>query len=102
MKSTDDARSNRARSSEPSDTARKYHYPISDDEVRWEAVVAAIAEVTERATIDLQPLYEVIDPDALDALDQGGSDVAVRFPYEGYDVVVSPGAVTVQDLGVWE
>lgn len=42
----------------------------------------------------------MIDPDALYALDQSGSNVAVWFPYEGADVEVGVARVaTVQDLG---
>lgn len=46
-----------------------FHYPPEQD--RWsmsEAVVSAVAVATDRDPIELPPLYEAIDPDALDAL----------------------------------
>lgn len=46
-----------------------FHYPPEQD--RWsmsEAVISAVAVATDREPIALPPLYEAIDPDALDAL----------------------------------
>ena len=61
-----------------------------------EAVVDAVADAKGVSTLDVHPpLYEAIDPDALDALvvsmPCSGSTSAghVVFTYSGYEVVVS-------------
>lgn len=59
-----------------------------------EHVVQAIAARTDEDPLELSPLYEAVDPDALDALFGGparegsGSVGKVRFVYEGYEVTV--------------
>lgn len=63
-----------------------------------EAVVDAVADAKGVSTLDVHPpLYEAIDPDALDELVASmsylGSESAghVAFSYSGYEVVVSAG-----------
>jgi hypothetical protein len=62
-----------------------------------ERVVDEVADATDTDRLDLEPLYEVVDADALDALfDQGqfggaGAPTRVSFSYAGCDVVVSTG-----------
>lgn len=58
-------------------------------------VVETVAVATDTETTDLRPLYEVVDPEALDGLfatNQGGRDRAtnrrVTFGYEGCTVAV--------------
>lgn len=65
-------------------------------------VLEAIAQVEETDPVDIPcPLYEVIDPDALDTLYRtGGSAVVVEFTYCGYSVTVQrDGEVSVSELG---
>ena len=62
------------------------------------AVIEAVsdAEATDPANLDY-PLYDVIDPSALNALFHGsnGDSGTVEFPYHGYLVTVtSDGEVT--------
>jgi hypothetical protein len=58
------------------------------------SVTVAVSKVTETSVTGLQPLYNVIDPDALDELFDHVSDRDstrkghVRFRYEGCDVTV--------------
>lgn len=57
------------------------------------AVVDTIAIAANREPESLTPLYEVIDPDALNAViapPSGGvaSDLSLTFRFEGYDVTV--------------
>lgn len=55
------------------------------------AVVSAVADASGMDMVELPPLYEAIDPDALNALFTGRSEPAVgqvSFRYAGYDVVV--------------
>ncbi|WP_227356863.1 HalOD1 output domain-containing protein [Haladaptatus salinisoli] len=64
------------------------------------AVVEAVAAVTGRDTTDVPPLYDFLNPDALDALAtvRGGNtvdDVRVEFTYDGVEVsVTGDGTVT--------
>ncbi len=64
------------------------------------AVVEAVAAVTGRDSVDGPPLYDFLDPDALDALadvrDAGtATDVCVEFVYDGVDVTITgDGTVT--------
>ena len=68
-----------------------------------EAVVSAVAALSGTSPVELEPLYEAVDPDALDSLvdharraDAG--DHELWFRYAGYDVGVrSDGRVQVYD-----
>jgi len=53
-----------------------------------ERVVAEVARATGRDEITLPPLYDVIDPDALDALVDSARKVEVSFVYAGYEITV--------------
>lgn len=60
-----------------------------------QAVVEAVARAEDVDPLDLDvPLYEAVDPDALDALFQSGEtgvEGHVRFRYYGYEVAVGAG-----------
>ncbi|NHN42755.1 hypothetical protein G9C85_14105 [Halorubellus sp. JP-L1] len=68
---------------------------VGDEDPVSMRVVDRVADVTGTDPLDLEPLYDVVDPDHLDALferndgvgDQRGAEV--RFVMEGCDVVVS-------------
>ena len=59
-----------------------------------EVVVEAVAETTARDATDLEPLFEVVDPDALDALftsrspGRGRDPMGITFEYGGHRVTV--------------
>lgn len=55
-------------------------------------VVETVAAATDRDPVDLPPLYESVDPDALDACVASMASGTVTFSYAGY-------AVTVDDEG---
>lgn len=60
-------------------------------------VVQEIADIKDMAPTELSPLYEAIDPDALNTLFQGKMSGSVTFEYEGYTVTVEENSeVTVQ------
>lgn len=62
-----------------------------------ETVVQAIADAEDTTPLELSPLYEAIDPDALNTLFQGRTAGRVTFDYEGYTVTVGQnGEVTIQ------
>ena len=59
-------------------------------------VIEAVAETRDVDPLDLEPLYNAVDPDALDALFGSKAQPAcepptgeVSFSYEGYDVRVT-------------
>lgn len=59
-----------------------------------QAVVETVASAEGVDPLDLEvPLYDAVDPDALDALFQSGIavDGRVEFEYYGYDVTVTDG-----------
>ncbi|MEY7849186.1 HalOD1 output domain-containing protein [Natrarchaeobius sp. A-rgal3] len=61
-------------------------------------VVDALASATDTDPLDLEPLYDVVDPEALDQLFRDDVDVSgrVQFSYDGHAVEVgSDGTVTV-------
>ena len=67
-----------------STTATQHKHPTS---VR---VVEAIADARETDAVDLRPpLYDVIDPNALDQLCRDGGPVSIEFEYQGHAVTVS-------------
>ncbi|MDS0476842.1 HalOD1 output domain-containing protein [Natrinema sp. 1APR25-10V2] len=64
------------------------------------AVISAVSEVSKLDMVELPPLYEAINPDALNNVFTSRSEPAVdkvSFQYAGYDVVVrGSGMVQVQ------
>lgn len=81
-------------------TRKETGQPIS------QTVLEAVAELSSRAVIpdvslprddesrSLTPLYEAIDPDALNTISQSATDeteITVTFTYCGYDVTIKNG-----------
>lgn len=78
--------------------------PRSDGVIRTEhdwsvlspsaAVVRTVATASDREPTSLEPLYETVDPDALDALlgsseiRSTGGDITVSFVFAGHGVIV--------------
>jgi hypothetical protein len=67
---------------------------VADNESATEAVVLAVAEATGVDPLDLDPLYDCVDPDALDALFDSGDGLddltgSFEFTYAGCDVTVN-------------
>ena len=63
----------------------------SGDESTSTAVVSAVADAKGVDPLDLEPLYEVVDGDALDAMfagHDGSSSLELRFSMAGCEVVV--------------
>jgi len=64
-----------------------------------ERVVQAVATTSNADPLELPPLYDAVDPDALDALVTGIADGKVTFTYAGYEVTLtSDGAVTTEEI----
>lgn len=65
------------------------------------AVVSAVAEAEGVDVVDLPPLYDSIDPDALNNLFSSGAVESVEFEYAGYTVVVrGEGKIDVRSIQV--
>lgn len=65
-------------------------------------VVSFVAALEDVPTAELDPLYDSVDPEALDSLHEslvsGGADGHVAFPYEGYEITVGADAVSARPL----
>ena len=59
------------------------------------AVVSAVAEAEGVDVVDLPPLYNSIDPEALNRVFSSGAVESVEFEYAGYTVVVRGGGEVV-------
>jgi hypothetical protein len=53
------------------------------------AVIEAIAFVTNQDPLDIDPVADVIDPDAMDRLLSGDDSMTISFVFEEYDVEVA-------------
>lgn len=61
-------------------------------------VIRTVAETTDTDPLELPPLYETIDPDALDALVENMTTGTISFTYAGRDLTVnSDGIVTIEE-----
>lgn len=70
---------------------------VDDGEHVSEAVLLAIETVSDQSVLDLPPLQEFVDVDALDLLFVSSTAAdALRFRYAGYDVLVEPARVHVR------
>lgn len=60
-------------------------------------VVQNVANTTDSDPLELPPLYDAVDPDALDTLVGRMSDGVVSFTYAGHVVTVtSEGSITLE------
>lgn len=77
-------------------------YDVGESERPSEAVVRAVAALTGRRPIDIEPLYDVVDPDHLDGLfDEPGAGGGVEgrsvtFSFGGCHVSVTREEVRVR------
>lgn len=77
----------RERDTDRPDTVREFHTSHV-----VEAVVAAIAEAASTDPLSIDPIFDAVDPDALESLFGPGSrDVTLRFSHEGFTVEVDGG-----------
>lgn len=76
----------------------EYTYERRSSQTASEAVIAAVSEATDQSPLEMIPLAEVVDPDAVDGLvtrDDGATAVSVAFDYCGRHVTVTPDEVQV-------
>lgn len=77
----------------------KTTYDRRENEEVSETVVRAVSTATGTPPDHLQPLYEEIDPDALESIftrSTGAGMETLTFLYEGYHVAVTRDSVTVE------
>jgi hypothetical protein len=76
-----------------------YVYEIRADESHSQAVVRAVASVTNTSGTNLEQLYEAIDPEHLNGLFDGNLLPGSRavFHYNGCQVSVTPDTVRVSE-----
>lgn len=89
-----------------SGTEAELTHEIDSDEQPSRAVVRAVASVTNTPVLDLDPLYEAIDPDHLDGIcgetnrTERAVESSISFPYNGCRVTVQGDRVFVR-VGDW-
>lgn len=77
-------------------------YDIGEDERPNEAVVRAVAKATDTEVLDLNPLYEAIDPDHLNAITDETNDGDARgthsitFSFNGCHISMNKHTIDVQ------
>lgn len=70
----------------------------TDDVLPSEAVIDTVAEENETAPHELPPLYEAIDPDALDQLFANRDGGTVTFCCCEHEITVEPnGTITISE-----
>jgi hypothetical protein len=74
-----------------SDQPPDFTYGLDPDETVAEGVIEATIEVANHEATSLDPLYSVIDPDALNALFRPGhsGNPQVTFQYNGCEIQVT-------------
>lgn len=76
-----------------------HSYTLQDGTVASETVYTAVAELTDRSPLELEPLAYSIDPDALDEFAAGADDDRhwyVSFDYDGYRITVTTDEVVLK------
>lgn len=69
-----------------------------ENETVSERVIQAVATTSSADPLELPPLYDAVDPDALDSLVTEMTDGEVVFAYAGYEVTVrSDGTIMVDE-----
>ena len=80
----------------PADTEQSFNW--REFERPSVAIVTAVGEVTDQDATKLTPIYDIIDPGALDSLLDGFSaDLSITFDYEGCTVVIHADGTLVVD-----
>jgi len=55
-------------------------------------IVDRVAEMAEQDSLDLPPLYDSVDPDALNRL---AESCKIQFEYVGYNITIDTGTITI-------
>ena len=63
-------------------------YHVDEDETISESVVHALAAATDTPAQSLQPLYDSVNPDALDLIFEGDRTGCIVFSHAGHRITV--------------
>lgn len=76
----------------------EYVTQLAEEERVSEGVLRAVAAVSNRPLLELPPLHESVDADALDRLfDPAPVNGRLQFEYAGYGVTVEPERIRVHE-----
>ena len=85
-----------------SEQSHRFTYDIDRNELPSEAVVRAVAAVTNTSPLDLDPLRDAIDPDTLNrALERTGTtgvEIELAFRFGGCEVTATSDEVRIRDV----
>lgn len=83
-------------------TSTRTVYDMGEDERPSEAVVRAVARATNTDVLGLDPLYEEIDPDHLNAITDKTNDGdthrthSITFPFNGCQITVNRDSIEIR------
>lgn len=78
----------------PTDSEPQHGFEWTTADGPSSAVVQAVSTVADEDPLDIEPLYDVVDPDALDTLFtqsqyyHGPPNGSIQFEYHSYTVVI--------------
>lgn len=82
--------------------SRRFTYDRDDDQQPSHAVVRAVAAITNRSVLDLEPLHDAIDPGHLNEVvgesDGGAIGTELSFAFEGFEVTVTDEKIYVREM----
>jgi hypothetical protein len=91
-----------------SSQCHQFTYDLDAGELPSHAVVRAVAAITNESALDLEPLYDAIDPEYLNDLfegpDRGGGPVGgigsteLSFTFSDFDISVTDEQVRVREM----
>lgn len=91
---------------ERADHTRSLTYEMDADEPPSEAVVRAVAALTGQSILDIEPLYDVVDPEHLDGIFEETETDAIRtessFTFNGCEVTVTDDRISVRRIDTGE
>ena len=76
-------------------------YTRTGDETATEAIVTVVADATNQSPLDIRPLGEVVDTDAVNTILDGTDDesfVGISFEYAGKRVYATSSEVTIDEI----
>lgn len=74
-----------------------YAQQIGTEESPSIAVIRTISAFSNTPEEKLDPLFDIIDPEAMDAIIGTSADGSISFRYSGFDVTVAKGQVILND-----
>lgn len=83
--------------------SRQFAYDRDEDQLPSHAVVRAVAAITNRSVLDLEPLHDAIDPNTLNEMFEGATagtgSPELSFGFEDFEVTVTDEKIHVREMG---